>query len=178
MQTPSQPFSPAEFRKVMSTFATGVTLVTTRAGEVIHGLTANAFCSLSLDPPLVLVCVDKQAQSHNLIIEGRCFAINILNANQQALAERFSQNHLEGKERFAGAAYHQAETGAPILENVLSWLDCKLVAAHEGGDHTIFVGEAVALGNGEEAAPLLYFRSQYHNAEPQPNEEQPRMRAN
>ncbi|MEK7727635.1 MAG: flavin reductase family protein [candidate division KSB1 bacterium] len=165
MQTDSTPYSPTDFRKALGAFATGVTIVTTRAGEVIHGLTANAFCSLSLAPPLVLVCVDKKAQSHDLIVAGECFAINLLNAEQQPLSERFSQNKLEGKERYAGVDFTQAVTGAPILANVLSWLDCKLVATHDGGDHTIFVGEVVALGNGEEAAPLLYYRSQYRKLE-------------
>ncbi len=165
MQLVSASVSPLEFRKALGAFATGVTIVTTRAGEVLHGLTANAFCSLSLEPPLVLVCVDKKAQSHNLIITGRCFAINILSARHQSLSERFSQNQLDGNERFAGVAYTQALTGAPILERVLSWLDCKLVAAHEGGDHTIFVGEVVALGNSEDAAPLLYYRSGYRTLE-------------
>lgn len=161
MQTDINAISPSDFRQALGAFATGVTIVTTRAGEIIHGLTANAFCSLSLVPPLVLVCVDKKAQSHNLIIAGGCFAINILTAQQKNLSERFAQNHLDGKERFAGVSYAQALTGAPILEHVLSWLDCKLVATHEGGDHTIFVGEVVALGMGEEQAPLLYFRSEY-----------------
>ncbi len=163
MQTSSASISPAEFRQAMSAFATGVTIVTTRAGEANHGLTANAFCSLSLNPPLVLVCVDKRAQSHDLIAASGCFAINILRAEQQPLAERFAQNHLDGKERFAAAAYHQAVTGAPILEDVLSWIDCKLTTTHEGGDHTIFVGEVVALGHGAEGAPLLYFRSRYRS---------------
>lgn len=165
MQTDFNPISPSDFRQALGAFATGVTIVTTRAGEIIHGLTANAFCSLSLAPALVLVCVDKKAQSHHLIIEGACFAINILSAQQKNLSERFAQNQLDGKERFAGVAYKQALTGAPILEHVLSWLDCKLVATHEGGDHTIFVGEVVALGLGEEQAPLLYFRSQYRALE-------------
>ena len=164
MQTDFNAISPSDFRKALGAFATGVTLVTTRAGETIHGLTANAFCSLSLAPPLVLVCVDKKAQSHHLILAGACFAINILSAEQKKLSERFAQNQLDGKERFAGVSYSQAATGAPILNNVLSWLDCRLVATHEGGDHTIFVGEVVALGIGEERKPLLYFRSQYREA--------------
>lgn len=162
MQKPSSSFSSEEFRAAMSTFATGVTVVTTRAEETLHGLTVNAFCSLSLAPPLVLVCVDKKAQSHDFILAGRCFAVNVLSAAQQELSQRFAQNHLNGEARFAGTAHTQAATGAPILEHVLAWLDCKLVAAHEGGDHTIFVGEVVALGHGEKAEPLLYFRSGYH----------------
>ncbi len=165
MQTDSKQITPTDFRKALGTFATGVTIVTTRTGETIHGLTANAFSSVSLEPPLVLVCVDKKAQSHDLIVAARCFAINILRAEQQSLSEKFAQNKLDGKERFAQVQFTQAHTGAPILANVLSWLDCKLVAAHEGGDHTIVVGEVVALGHGEEAEPLLYFRGRYRKLE-------------
>lgn len=165
MQNASSSFSTAEFRAAMSTFATGVTVVTTRAGEVLHGLTVNAFCSLSLTPPLVLICVDKNAQSHDFIIAGRCFAVNVLGAAQQELSKRFAQNNLDGNARFAGVAHTQAATGAPILAHVISWLDCKLIATHEGGDHSIFVGEVVALGHGEESDPLLYFQSRYQKLE-------------
>lgn len=165
MQTDSQQISPSSFRKALGAFATGVTIVTTRVGETIHGLTANAFSSVSLNPPQVLVCVDKKAQSHDLILAARCFAINILRAEQQYLSERFAQNQLAGNERFANVAFSHASTGAPILAQVLSWLDCKLVAAHEGGDHTIFIGEVVALGHGEEAEPLLYYRGRYRRLE-------------
>lgn len=165
MQNASPSFSAAEFRAAMSMFATGVTIVTTRAGETLHGLTVNAFCSLSLAPPLVLVCVDKKAQSHDFIIAGRCFAVNVLSAAQQELSQRFAQNHLDGTARFANLAYHHAVTGAPILPQALCWLDCKLVATHEGGDHSIFVGEVVALAQGEASEPLLYFRSQYQKLE-------------
>lgn len=165
MQTDLKQITSPDLRRALGAFATGVTIVTTRAGETIHGLTANSFTSVSLEPPLVLVCVDKRAQSHDLIRTAHCFAINILSAEQRALSEKFAQNKLEGKERFANVHFTQARTGAPILANVLSWLDCKLVAAHESGDHTIFVGEIVALGHGEEAAPLLYYRGQYRNLE-------------
>ncbi len=155
------PIDPDLFRQVMSQFATGITIVTTRAGPEIHGLTANAFCSVSLEPPLVLVCVDKKAHSHDLIHEGRNFAVNILNASQEALARRFSTNNLPANERFAGIKFHTEATGAPILSESLGWLDCKLFAAYAGGDHTIFVGEVVALGRHQGDDPLLYFRSKY-----------------
>lgn len=150
-----------DFRQVMGTFATGVTIVTTRTGEIIHGLTANAFCSVSLAPPLVLVCVSKTAQSHDLIRQGGCFAVSILGAPQQDVAQRFALDQLPAHERFAGLRLHRAITGAPILEDCLAWLDCKLAAAHEGGDHTIFVGEVVALGQAATLPPLLYFRGNY-----------------
>jgi len=157
------PIDPDLFRRIMSQFATGVTIVTTRAGEEIHGLTANSFCSVSLEPPLVLVCVDQQAQSHDLIAAGRNFAVNILAASQEALARRFATNHLPAAERFAGIQFHPEATGAPILQDALGWLDCTLFARYPGGDHTIFVGEVVALGRRDGDEPLLYFASNYQN---------------
>jgi flavin reductase (DIM6/NTAB) family NADH-FMN oxidoreductase RutF len=153
------------FRQVMSQFATGITIVTTRAGEEIHGLTANSFCSVSLEPPLVLVCVDKNAYSHDLIAAGRNFAVNILKASQETLARRFAANNLTANERFAEIQFHTEVTGAPILPESLGWLDCRLFAAYPGGDHTIYVGEVLALGRNEENAPLLYFHSGYQKFE-------------
>lgn len=150
-----------DFRRVLGAFATGVTIVTTRAGDKIHGLTANAFCSVSLSPPLVLVCVNKDAQSHDLIVQGKCFAVNILNVDQQHIAERFAQEALSGAARFDTLETRAAVTGAPVLGESLGWVDCKLTASHDGGDHTIFVGEVVALGGSEKESPLLYFRGDY-----------------
>ncbi|MCG3120839.1 MAG: Flavin-dependent monooxygenase, reductase subunit HsaB [bacterium] len=158
--------NPDLFRQVMSQFATGVTIVTTSAGEERHGLTANSFCSVSLAPPLVLVCVDKKAQSHALIKKGRNFAVNILAAGQETLSRRFATNNLSAAERFAGLKFHREVTGAPILQASLAWLDCQLFAAYPGGDHTIFVGKVVALGRHKANAPLLYFHSRYQKLNP------------
>jgi flavin reductase (DIM6/NTAB) family NADH-FMN oxidoreductase RutF len=155
------PINPDVFRRVLSQFATGITIVTTRAGDEIHGLTANSFCSVSLEPPLVLVCVDQKAHSHDLIKKGRNFAVNILKASQEALARRFATNNLPASERFAGIKFQTEATGAPVLQESLGWLDCKLVAAHPGGDHTIFVGEVLALGRHQGSEALLYFHSKY-----------------
>lgn len=150
-----------DFRRVLGAFATGVTIVTTRADDTIHGLTANAFCSVSLSPPLVLVCVNKNAQSHEVITQGKCFAVNILSADQRHIAERFAQEALSSAARFDKLEPRTAVTGAPVLGESLGWVDCKLMASHDGGDHTIFVGEVVALGSGEKESPLLYFRGEY-----------------
>jgi flavin reductase (DIM6/NTAB) family NADH-FMN oxidoreductase RutF len=110
---------------------------------------------------LVLVCVDKKAHSHDLIGRGKNFAVNILHASQEPLARRFATNNLSAHERFAGIKFHAEATGAPVLQESLGWLDCKLVAAYPGGDHTIFVGEVVALGRHQGHEPLLYFHSEY-----------------
>ncbi len=155
-----------DFRRVLGAFATGVTIVTTRAGDKVHGLTANAFCSVSLSPPLVLVCVNKNAQSHEVITQGKCFAVNILSADQRHIAERFAQEALSSAARFDKLELRTAITGAPVLGESLGWVDCKLTASHDGGDHTIFVGEAVALGGGEKESPLLYFRGEYQILNP------------
>lgn len=155
-----------DFRRVLGAFATGVTIVTTRAGDKVHGLTANAFCSVSLSPPLVLVCVNKNAQSHEVIMQGKCFAVNILSADQRHIAERFAQEALSSAARFDKLELRTAITGAPVLGESLGWVDCKLTASHDGGDHTIFVGEAVALGGGEKESPLLYFRGEYQILNP------------
>ncbi|MDZ7291635.1 MAG: flavin reductase family protein [candidate division KSB1 bacterium] len=154
------------FRQVMSRFATGITIVTTRAGETIHGLTVNSFCSVSLDPPLVLICVDKRAHSHDLIVQGGNFAVNFLTATQEEIARRFATNNLPASKRFAGVQFRTEVTGAPIFDESLGWLDCQLFATYPGGDHSIFVGEVVALGQTQEQTPLLYFRSTYQKLDP------------
>ncbi len=154
--------NPKDFRRVLGAFATGVTIVTTRAGDKIHGLTANAFCSVSLAPPLVLVCVNKNAQSHDLIMQSKCFAVNMLSADQRQLAARFAQEALSGAARFDTLETRAAVTGAPVFDESLGWVDCKLAASHDGGDHTIFVGEVVALSDGDaNVSPLLYYRGEY-----------------
>lgn len=158
--------NPEIFRKVLGQFATGVTIVTTRHGETIHGLTVNAFCSVSLEPPLVLVCVDQKAHGHHLIAQGGNFAVNILNISQEVLSQRFADNTLSAAERFAGVHFRTEVTGAPILEVSLGWLDCSLVAAHPGGDHTIFVGKVMALDSSSNNSPLLYYQSQYQKSAP------------
>lgn len=149
-----------EFRRVLGNFATGVTVVTTRAGTEPQGLTVNAFSSLSLDPPLVLVCIDKEAVSHPAISRSGVFAVNILAEDQEAISRRFADKAWEGR-RFEGLRHTTAATGAPVLEGVLGYIDCTVAQAHEGGDHTIFVGRVEELKLLREAPPLLFFRGKY-----------------
>lgn len=145
-------------RHIMGCFATGVTVVTTRAGDELSGLTANAVASLSLNPPLVLVSVDRKAHSHSILVAGRCFAMNILTTQQEDLSRRFSTS---GPKDFSDLAWHEAVTGAPVLDGCLSFVDCRVVEIVAGGDHDIFIGEIVA-GNVELAGePLIYFRGRY-----------------
>jgi flavin reductase (DIM6/NTAB) family NADH-FMN oxidoreductase RutF len=148
-----------ELRRVMGHFATGVTVVTTHDGEGrCYGLTANAVCSLSLTPPLILVCVDKRAESYPAFERSRAFVVNVLGAEQEELSRRFA---VSGGEKFTGLACRDGATGAPILEGSLAHVECRVVAAHDGGDHTIFVGEVenAAAAGGQ---PLLFFRGRYH----------------
>lgn len=146
------------FKDAMSQFATGVTIVTTRDGDVIHGLTANAVTSVSLDPLLVLVCVENTLRSHELMTRSGVFAVNILNVDQRRLAERFAGLIPDVDDRFEGLDYDTAETGSPILPDVLAWLDCRVWNTYDGGDHTIFVGEIIAGDAPAGHEPLLYCR--------------------
>lgn len=146
------------FKDAMSHFATGVTIVTTSDGTDTHGLTANAVCSVSLDPLLVLVCVERTLRSHELIERSGVFAVNILTLEHRPLAERFAGMVPDVEDRFEGITYRTAETGSPILPGVLAWLDCRVWAAYDGGDHTIFVGEVVDADVPDEGEPLLYCR--------------------
>lgn len=152
--------SPDDFRLVLSHFASGVTIVTTcDTEERPTGLTASAFSSVSLDPPLVLICVDHKSNSFPHLRESGRFAINILHAEHQDLSRRFASSRIDNK--FDGVAFRFGALGVPLLDTALATLECRTVNAHVEGDHTIFVGrvEAVTIGEGE---PLLYYRGRYH----------------
>jgi flavin reductase len=150
-------FDPAKQRKIMGQFATGVTVVTTGGKAGAHGLTANAVASLSLDPPLVLVAVEKKAHSLDFLKANRCFAVNILRLEQEEISRRFAT---PGPKSFTGLALLAAVTEAPILADCLAYADCRVVEILPGGDHEIFVGEIVA-GDIHEGLPLLYYAGKY-----------------
>lgn len=154
-------FDPAEQRRIMGTFATGVTVVTT-SGEPNTGLTANSVTSLSLDPPLVLVAVDKKAGSHQAFQDSKCFAVNILTDKQHDISNRFAT---PGPKDFSDLDIKTAETGSPIIADSLGWVDCKLVEVLAGGDHDIFIGKIVA-GELNGGDPLLYFAGKYRDVAP------------
>ena len=153
------PVSPDEFRRALRCWASGVSIVTTRGGRGIQGITVASFCSLSLDPPLILICINREARSHRLIAEQRCFGVNILRQDQQPLSD-IAAGRAPAGGGFERLERRTASTGAPILPNVLAWLDCTLVEQHEGGDHTIFVGRVEAAGHGD-GTPLVWFSSGY-----------------
>jgi flavin reductase (DIM6/NTAB) family NADH-FMN oxidoreductase RutF len=155
-------FDPDEFRSVLGRFATGVTVVTARdTNAVDHGLTVNSFTSLSLAPPLVLVCIDHEASLHPAMTACSHFAVNILSSQQEALARRFAAPETD---RFDGVGYTRGICGAPILDDVLAFLECRATRAIPGGDHTIFIGE-VERAEARSAGPLLYYRGGYAQLE-------------
>jgi flavin reductase (DIM6/NTAB) family NADH-FMN oxidoreductase RutF len=154
----------AEFRRIMGHWLTGVGVVTTCTGDGRpYGMTANAVASVSLNPMLVLVCVEKDADTHDAIAESKFFCVHTLRDDQERLARRFAAWDIP--EKFEGMAYHVEVTGAPVLDHVLSWVDCALWASYPGGDHTIYVGEVVA-GDATPGAPLVYYRGGYGRLTP------------
>ena len=134
------------FRQVAGQFATGVTVVTTQNQGKPAGITVNAFTSVSLDPPLVLVCIDLISNTLPFIRESGAFAINILTNEQEHLSRCFATTSEERFEHFCHASFHTAATGSPIIDDVLAFIDTRLVAEYAGGDHVIFLGEVMAMG--------------------------------
>ena len=150
-------------RDLMAHFATGVTVVAARHGPLLAGMTANAIASISIDPPILMASIARKAESHGAIIGSHAFAVSVLAEDQRELADCFAQPTTATKlTRFCDAPWHEAETGSPILEGALAYFDCRLTERHDGGDHTIFLGEIVAAGYREDAAPLLWYGSAYH----------------
>lgn len=150
------------FRAVLGRFATGITVVTAAdADDTPHGMTVSAFASLSLEPPLVLACIANDATMAPLLTKCPTFAVNVLNEHQEALSRRFS-GPLDN--RFLGVGYRAGELGNPILDDVLAWLECRIISRHESGDHTILVGQVEQAGV-RDGRPLLYYRGGYAQLE-------------
>ena len=149
---------PEQFRSVMGHFVTGVTVVTVATNEGPVGLTANAVCSLSLEPLLLLVCFDNDARTLPVVRRTGRFGVNVLAAGQEDLARLFASKRPE-REKFAGVA-HTVHDGIPVIEGVLAWVGCRLERLIPGGDHTIGIGavEAAEAGRGR---PLIWYRGEY-----------------
>jgi flavin reductase (DIM6/NTAB) family NADH-FMN oxidoreductase RutF len=148
-----------ELRRILGHFVTGVTVITTKdTSGAPFGLTANAFTSLSLNPPLVLICVDKGAQCYSCFVESNIFAINFLHEDQQEISRRFAT---KGADKFAGLNWHTGTHGVAILDGAIGHLECRIVQSYEGGDHAIIVGE-VLHGVASHDRPLLFFKGKYH----------------
>ena len=156
-----EPVEQAAFRRVMSQFTTGVTIITVKRGDVMHGMTANTFTSLSLDPPLVLFCVGREARMAGLLDGAEGFAISILSAEQEDVSRHFAGRQFEIGD---GVELLQQGPVAPLVPGALGALSCRIEAMHEGGDHWIVVGRVFALHEQVESRgkqPLIFFRSQY-----------------
>lgn len=148
-----------ELRNVMGHFATGVTVVTTKDSNGQNfGITANAFTSVSLDPPLVLVCIDKNAQCYPCFEESGIFAVNILNQQQQEISRRFAT---KGIDKFEGLSWRSGSSGAPLIDGAVGYVECRIVERFEGGDHMIYLAEVIC-GTVTSGEPLLFFRAKYH----------------
>jgi flavin reductase (DIM6/NTAB) family NADH-FMN oxidoreductase RutF len=151
---------PREFRNTVGCFATGITIITTideDGGPV--GFTANSFSSVSLDPPLVLFCLDRRVASFDAFHEDRSFAVNILSAEQGDLSQRFATS---GPDKWNGVAFDSWDRGCPIFSGCLANFECDIHSIYEGGDHVVVIGEVVRMASAEEAPkPLLYYRGGY-----------------
>ena len=154
-------------RRIMGRFATGVSVVTTCYGEELWGMTANAILSVSLDPPLILVSVDRSSQMHEFLKRGKCFAINLLTHAQEELSRRFATT---GPKDFSDLRLTTAETGAPIFLDALAFIECQINQVIPGGDHDLFLGEPVA-GEIYEGEPLIFYSGKYTQLIPSTAEE-------
>jgi flavin reductase (DIM6/NTAB) family NADH-FMN oxidoreductase RutF len=152
----------AEFRRAMGCFATGVTVLTVDSEGKVEGMTANAFASVSLDPLLVLVCVDQKARTHAHLHARKRFGVNVLSEQQQKISAHYAQAERDPAvaEQAAGARFERTQHGTPMLQGALAYLECRLQSAQDAGDHTIFIAEVDDVVV-REGRPLVYFQSAY-----------------
>ena len=157
---------PQVFKSVLSRFASGVTVVTTREGERRHGLTVSAFSSVSAVPPRVLVCLSNDSDSKPMVERAGVFAVHILGQEHVALGPRFAKMGVGPDDLFEGLTTRTEVTGSPILSECLGWLDCQVETALAVGSHTIFVGAVQAAGVGGDGEPVLYYARSFRSLDP------------
>lgn len=150
-----------QFKRALGLWASGVTVVSTRANGLIYCMTASSFSSLSVDPLQVLICVARNAKLHELLLESGAFGINILRDDQRPLAEAFARTGREPVERLDLIETFDGPSGSPIFTPSLAYLDCRLGHVYDGGDHTIMIGDVTAAGSDESGRPLIYFNRNY-----------------
>jgi flavin reductase (DIM6/NTAB) family NADH-FMN oxidoreductase RutF len=148
------------FKAALRRFATGVCIVTTEHEGVLHGFTVNAFSSVSVEPPTILICVNRSATAHALISAAERFCVNVLALEQRAVAERFAGG--DAKTRFAGIDYRIGPSGSPILGGVIAYVDCALAEEYTAGTHTIFIGSVLEAGD-HAGSPLGYYNREYRD---------------
>ena len=158
---PVMPIDPNAFREILRGWASGVTVVTSRSGNRMHGMTVSAFSSVSADPPLVLVCANRSSITHGIIEEGGVFAVNILASHQQDVSNLFASSELEDS-RLERVSWTPGTTGAPLIDEALASLECRVASAHREGSHTIYVGQVEEI-HGTDAEPLPYYQGRYRS---------------
>ena len=147
------------FKELMRRFAAGVTLVTFNENKKFGGLTVSSFCSLSVDPPLVLICIDRKIASHESLEKTDVFGVNICNSEQGKLAWDFANSNIDKNELIKSLPHTLTELGTPLLEGCLATMECKITKKYDGGDHTIFIGQVEEGKFDENAKPLVYYGS-------------------
>lgn len=150
----------ATYRQVLGHFPTGVTVIAGMDGDEPVGLAVGSFFSLSLEPALVGFCVDTSSSSWARMADSGRFCVNILGADQEDVCRVFATS---GDDKFSGVGWKPAESGSPLIDGVLAWIDCEVDAIHDGGDHHIVVGKVLGLAVGHEGDPLVFFRGGYAN---------------
>lgn len=145
-------------REALGNFVTGVTVITTRSAGELHGLTANSFSSVSLEPPLVLFSLSRAAECFAAFERAKFFAVNVLRSDQEALSSRFATRNVD---KWTGVGRRAGHDGCPLLDDAIATFECRTTARHDGGDHVIYVGEVVAFAYRPEGEPLAFFRGRY-----------------
>lgn len=156
----------ARFRTVLGHFCTGVTIVTGHDGGHPVGFACQSFTALSLDPPLVLFCVSRTSRTWPVLATTGHFAVNVLAEHQRDISAAFGAR---GTDKFATVTWHPAPSGAPLIDDVLTWVDCTLESVHEAGDHYVVIGRVATLGDTSDSRPLLFHRGKYTVTEPAPD---------
>jgi flavin reductase (DIM6/NTAB) family NADH-FMN oxidoreductase RutF len=154
---------PVRFREVVGRFPTGITVVAAHAGGRHHGMTANSFTSVSLDPVLVSICVERDARLHDLVLAAGQWGVSVLAADQEWVSRLFAERGRSSGDALRSVPYHHGEqTGAVLLDGALATFECRTVAVYDGGDHTILLGEVLGMQLPRpEAGPLVYYRGGY-----------------
>jgi flavin reductase (DIM6/NTAB) family NADH-FMN oxidoreductase RutF len=156
--------SPDDFRRALRKFVSGVTIVTVSADGELHGATASSFASVSLEPPLILVCLDKTSHTRELLLKTDSFAVNVLGADQADVARAFS---LRGQKPFDSLRHHAGSQGAPLFDDSIAWIECKTERVVDAGDHDIVIGEVTSC-DATDSMPLVYYEADYRSLGEQP----------
>ncbi|GAA3577129.1 flavin reductase family protein [Nonomuraea rosea] len=152
---------PGNYRKVVGRFATGVAIVTTRLGDVDHAMTVNSFTSVSLDPLLVLFCAEKVARFHDAVLESGIWGVSVLPASMEDASRFFAHRGRPLNAQLVRWPHHRGESGVALFDDAIATVECATTAVHDGGDHSIVVGEVTGLGTPSEGAPLIYHEGRY-----------------